>query len=83
MKNTAIYSATPFGKWLLDRNESATEFSRRSFISTPTIYRALRGEAIRCSTVKKILYFAKQLSEEDFKTIDYSFMSIEGNSAIT
>lgn len=73
----AFYELSPFGKWLSMRGESATEFARRTFISAPTVYKAIKGKPIRCSTIKKILRFAKNLEEKDFVQIDFSFKSFE------
>jgi len=72
----------PFAKWLQENKETAYSFGRRTFISLPTIYKAARGEPLRCSTIKRILYFARQLEEKDFKKVDYSYLTFEDKSAM-
>lgn len=68
---------TKFKDWLRHHDISAYEFARQTRIAEPTIYKAIRGEPLRCDTVQKILRFATGLRKQDFEIIDYAGVTLD------
>jgi len=71
-----------FASWLKTHRISAYEFARTTRIAEPTIYKAVRGEPLRCDTIDKLLRFTAGLKREDFNEIDYSGVDLDRNSTI-
>ncbi len=66
-----LHQICAFKAWLKDRNESGRRFARRTQISEHTIFKAMRGEGIRCDTIIKILRYCPELRKQDFSMIDH------------
>lgn len=45
---------TPFAKYLIDRKETISEFSRRAQIHRATVYRLYHGRPVNKETAKKV-----------------------------
>jgi predicted transcriptional regulator len=60
-----------FDKWLISMKMQPKEFSEKSGISVPTVYRILRGGKMFPSTAYKIVNFTKdEVAYEDLMGYD-------------